>query len=323
MPRTRMAKLLPWIVTPSLVILLIIAWQLFVTISNVNPFVFPPPADVGAAFVTLVTDPATWEEAGITVIEILAGFSIAVVLGIIVGVVLGKLPWLEVSIRPLIVIAQVAPKVAFIPLFVIWFGFGMTSKILLAALLAFFPVMLNVLLGKVPWLERSLRPLIVASQVVPKVALIPLFVIWFGFGMTSKVIMSAMLAFFPIMLNVQLGVRSVEAGQRDVMRSLNASRWATFRHLDLKSTMPYVFAGMEVGIVFAIIGTIVGEYLGGSEGLGYLVVRTLNELNAPALFAVIILLSLLGLALYFIVHGMKRFVIPWHESVYREQDVNQ
>jgi NitT/TauT family transport system permease protein len=135
--------------------------------------------------------------------------------------------------------------------------------------------------------------------------------------------MSAMLAFFPIMLNVQLGVRSVEAGQRDVMRSLGASRWETFRHLDLRSTMPYVFAGMEVGIVFAIIGTIVGEYLGGSEGLGYLVVRTLNELNAPALFAVIILLSALGLALYFVVHGLKRFVIPWHESVYHEQDGNR
>jgi NitT/TauT family transport system permease protein len=258
MPRTRMAKLLPWIVTPSLVILLVIVWQLFVTISDVNPFVFPPPLEVGTAFVTLVTDPATWQEAGITVIEILAGFSIAVVLGIIVGVVLGKLPWLEVSIRPLIVIAQVAPKVAFIPLFVIWFGFGMTSKILLAALLAFFPVMLNVLLG----------------------------------------------------------VRSVERGQHEVMTSLNATRAQTFTQLELRSLQPYLFAGMEVAIVLATIGAIVGEYLGGSEGLGAMVVRAMNSLDAARTFALILLLSLIGLVLYLIVNEAKRFVIPWHESVY-------
>jgi NitT/TauT family transport system permease protein len=181
----------------------------------------------------------------------------------------------------------------------------------------------GVVLGRAEWLERALRPVLVAVQVVPKVAFIPLFVIWFGFGMTSKIIIAAILAFFPIMLNVQLGVRSVDAGQREVMRSLNASKWQTFRHLELKSTMPYVFAGMEVGIVFAIIGTIVGEYLGGSEGLGYMVVRTLNELNAPALFAVIILLSALGLILYFGVNSLKRFFIPWHESVYGQHDANR
>lgn len=260
MPR----KLLPWVTTPLILLAFFLLWDLFVRVYDISELVLPPPLTVLDSLVDVVQDPQTWEHAQVTATETIGGFLIALVSGVAVGV----------------------------------------------------------LLGKIPWLERSLRPLIVASQVVPKVALIPLFVIWFGFGMTSKVIMSAMLAFFPIMLNVQLGVRSVEAGQRDVMRSLNASRWQTFRHLDLKSTMPYVFAGMEVGIVFAIIGTIVGEYLGGSEGLGYLVVRTLNELDAPALFAVIILLSALGLALYFVVHGLKRFVIPWHESVYSQQDVN-
>jgi NitT/TauT family transport system permease protein len=261
MPR----KLLPWVTTPLVLVAFFLLWDLFVRVYDISELVLPPPMTVFDSLVEVVGDPRTWEHAQVTMTETVGGFLIALVSGVAVGV----------------------------------------------------------LLGKVPWLERSLRPLIVASQVVPKVALIPLFVIWFGFGMTSKVIMSAMLAFFPIMLNVQLGVRSVEAGQRDVMRSLGASRWETFRHLDLRSTMPYVFAGMEVGIVFAIIGTIVGEYLGGSEGLGYLVVRTLNELNAPALFAVIILLSALGLALYFVVHGLKRFVIPWHESVYHEQDGNR
>ncbi|PXY22140.1 ABC transporter permease [Prauserella muralis] len=260
----RMGRWLPWISTPLLLAVFFLAWDVFVRVNNMSELVLPRPGTVLASLVDLVQDPETWAHARVTATETIAGFLIALGAGITVGAILGK----------------------------------------------------------VRWMEYSLRPMIVASQVVPKVALIPLFVIWFGFGMTSKIIMSAMLAFFPIMLNVQLGVRSVESGQRDVMRALNASRWHTFRHLELKSTMPYVFAGMEVGIVFAIIGTIVGEYLGGSEGLGYLVVRTLNELNAPALFAVIILLSVLGLLLYFVVNGLKRFFIPWHESVYSQHDVN-
>lgn len=263
--RSKARRMLPWLSTPLILLAFFGAWELFVRVSGISELVLPPPGKVLESLRDVVEDPVTWRHARTTATETVGGFLIALVSGVAVGVVLGK----------------------------------------------------------VPWLELSLRPMIVASQVVPKVALIPLFVIWFGFGMTSKVIMAAMLAFFPIMLNVQLGVRSVENGQREVMRSLNASRWQTFTHLELKSTMPYVFAGMEVGIVFAIIGTIVGEYLGGSEGLGYLVVRTLNELNAPGLFATIILLSVLGLLLYFIVNGLKRFLIPWHESVYGPQDVNR
>ena len=256
--QARTMKMLPWIVTPALVVLIIVVWQVLVSALQVNPFVFPPPGAVGAAFVTLLFDGATWGEVGITVTEIIAGFFIAVVLGVVMGVLLGKLPWLEASIRPLIVIAQVAPKVAFIPLFVIWFGFGLTSKIVLAALLAFFPVMLNVLLG----------------------------------------------------------VRSVERGQREVMRSLNATRAQTFTQLEMRSLQPYLFAGMEVAIVLATIGAIVGEYLGGSVGLGAMVVRAMNSLDAARTFALILLLSLIGLALYLIVNELKRFFIPWHESVY-------
>jgi NitT/TauT family transport system permease protein len=264
MNNDRVRKLLPWVSTPIILLAFFVAWEIFVRVFEVSPLVLPPPMAVLESLTEVVVDPVTWEHAGVTAAETVGGFLIALVTGVAVGVVLGK----------------------------------------------------------VAWIELSLRPLIVASQVVPKVALIPLFVIWFGFGMTSKVIMSAMLAFFPIMLNVQLGVRSVDKGQREVMRSLNASRWQTFTHLELKSTMPYVFAGMEVGIVLAIIGAIVGEYLGGNEGLGYLVVRTLNELDAPALFATIMLLSVLGLVLYFAVNSLKRFVIPWHESVYGQHDVN-
>src|SRR5690606_16896474 len=109
-----------------------------------------------------------------------------------------------------------------------------------------FGVVVGAVLGRVIWLDRALQPLLVTLFVTPKVALVPMFIIAFGFGMTSKVVTAAILAFFPIMLNVMLGVRSVEAGHREVMRSLHASRWQTFRYLDLPSTLPHALAGMEV-----------------------------------------------------------------------------
>ncbi|MGH3328779.1 MAG: ABC transporter permease [Streptomycetales bacterium] len=250
-------KLLPWISTPVLLFLFVILWKLTIAVFDISKFVLPQPEQVLGGMAELVGSRGFVGHLRVTLIETLAGFGIALVLGVGMGAVLGRLRWLE----------------------------------------------------------RALRPLLVASQVVPKIALVPLFIIWFGFGVTSKIIIVAMLAFFPIMLNSMLGVRSVEPGHRDVMRSLNASRWATFWRLEYHSTLPYVFAGMEIGIVFSIIGAIVGEYLGGNQGLGYLIVVSLNALNAEQLFAVIVVLTLLGFSLFLGVIGLKRLFIPWHESV--------
>lgn len=247
----------PWISTIASIVVLVIIWKLVIAVFNVSPFVLPQPEDVAKAFGSLVSESSTWPHVRTTLVESVVGFGIALVGGVVVGAVLGR----------------------------------------------------------VRWLERAMRPVVVASQVIPKVALVPLFVIWFGFGMTSKIIVAAILAFFPIMLNVLLGVRSVEPGHRDVMRSLNASRWDTFWRMELHSTLPYVFTGMEVGIVFAVIGAIVGEYLAGSMGLGYLIVQNLNALNAKQLYAVIALLTLLGFVLFLVIGALKRVLIPWHQSV--------
>lgn len=262
MNRDKLMRLLPWISTPLLLLAIVVIWDLYVRYSGISEYVVPAPGDAWISLVALLREPTTWTvDIWTTLLETLVGFAIAVVTGIAVGAVLGR----------------------------------------------------------VYWLELMLRPIIVALQVVPKVALIPIFVILFGFGVTAKIVTAAILAFFPIMLNVMLGVRSVSAGHREVMRSLGAGRWQTFRHLDFPSTLPYVFAGMEVGIVFALIGAIVGEYLGANEGLGNLVVVSLNALDAPRLFAVIILLAALGSVLYFGVTGLKRLMIPWHESVQQNQ----
>ena len=257
MKRFANSRWLPWISTPIVLLLVVIIWKLIIVVFDVSEFVLPQPEDVLAAVGDVVQSNGFWGHVRTTLIETLVGFGIALVLGVALGAVLGR----------------------------------------------------------IAWLERALRPVIVASQVVPKVALIPLFIVWFGFGMTSKIVIAAMLAFFPIMLNVLLGVRSVDTGQRDVMRSLNAGKWATFWRLEYHSTLPYVFAGMEIGIVFAIIGAVVGEYLGGNQGLGYMIVVSLNALNAEQLFAVILLLTAIGFGLFLAVIGMKRFMIPWHESV--------
>jgi NitT/TauT family transport system permease protein len=138
--------------------------------------------------------------------------------------------------------------------------------------------------------------------------------------MTSKVVLAAILAFFPVMLNALLGVRSVALGQRELMQSLNATRMQTFGQLELRSVLPYLFAGMEVAIVLATTGAIVGEFLGGSSGLGAMVVSAMSSLNAARTFALILLLSLIGLILYVIVNESKRLFIPWHESVYALQE---
>jgi len=258
MDRDKLIRLLPWISTPVLLVVIIGLWKLSTVVFDISRFVLPAPEEVAATLWSLLGQSDVWlVHARITLVETVAGFLIALVTGVLAGAVLGRVFWLELAVRPVVV----------------------------------------------------------ALQVIPKVALIPLFVIWFGFGLTSKIVIAAILAFFPIMLNVMLGVRSVDPGHRDVMRSLDAGRWQTFRCLDFHSTLPYVFAGMEVGIVFALIGAIVGEYLGGNEGLGYMVVVSLNSLDAPQLFAVIVLLAVLGSVLFFAVTGLKRFLIPWHDSV--------
>lgn len=253
----RRSEVLPVVGSAVLIALLLGTWQFAVSVVDVSSFILPAPAAVGRALVDVVTSPGTWVHVRVTLVEVVGGFAVALAAGIATGVVLGR----------------------------------------------------------VPWLERATRPALVAFQVVPKVAFVPVLVIWFGFGPTSKIVMAAILAFLPIALNVLLGVRSVDRGHRDVMRGLGAGRWATFRDLELPTTLPYVFTGAEVAVVFAVIGAVVGEYLGGNAGLGFLVVRSLNALDAPRLFAVIVLLTLIGVVLHAAVATARRLAVPWHDGV--------
>lgn len=248
---------LPWITTPLLVLALLLAWQAYVRLSGISGFVLPAPVEVWDAYTDELGKLTLWRHTAATLYETVAGFVWATVVGLGLGVLIGR-----------------------------W-----------------------------RWLETTLNPFIVATQVVPKVALVPLFVVWFGFGPASKVLLAATLAFFPILTNTVLGVKSVDLGHRDVMVALNAPRWKVFTRLELPSALPYLLTGMEVGVVLAIIGAVVGEYLGGNSGLGYLLIAKMNAYETDALFAVIIHLTLIGFAFYWLMGSARRLLIPWHESV--------
>jgi NitT/TauT family transport system permease protein len=253
----RVTEIPSWLGSLALLVIVLAGWEAYVRAFDISAFLLPPPSIILKAWVTRLATASLWHHTWITASETMLGFAIAVVVGVGLGTVLGK----------------------------------------------------------VPWLERVLNPFIVATQVVPKVALVPLFIVWFGFGMTSKVIIASVLAFFPILVNTILGVKSVDRGHREVLLSLNASTWQSVTQLEFPSALPYILTGMEMGVVLSIIGAVVGEYLGGNQGLGNVAVREMNSYDTTALFAIIIHLSVLGFVFYALLAGSRRLVIPWHESV--------
>ncbi len=246
------------VTTPLIIVLALLYWDFYVRSTGISRFVLPAPSAVGSAFMEQITDPFVWERHIFTTLyEVLWGLFYAIVFGVSLGFAIGK-----------------------------------------SALI-----------------DRILRPFIVATQVIPKVALVPLFILWFGFGSTSKIVIAALLAFFPLMINTAFGVRSVPQSMHDLMHTLRASRWQRFWKAELPHTLAYTLAGLELAVVQATIGAIVGQYLGGDRGLGRYAVDLQNALQVDKLFGAIMMMTIFGFVLYTIVMGTRRFVIPWHDSV--------
>jgi NitT/TauT family transport system permease protein len=156
----------------------------------------------------------------------------------------------------------------------------------------------GVLLGESAALRRLLMPYVVTSQVVPKLALAPLFIVWFGFGMTSTVVITALICFFPLMENTMTGIAQVDARRLELFRMLGATRWQTLRRLKIPAGLPGILAGFRVAVVLALVGAVVGEFIGGSRGLGALIIASQGMMDTPLMFAVLVLITLLGLGLY-------------------------
>jgi len=157
--------------------------------------------------------------------------------------------------------------------------------------------------------EAAAMPLLVSLNMIPKVALGPLFIVWFSYGIFPNMIIAFSLSFFPILLNTVRGFREVEPDLLDLLRSLRSSKWQIFTKIQLPSALPYIFSGMKVGAILAVAGAIVGEFLGSSRGLGYLMLQVQVSLDTAAMFMAVILITLIGVALYGVVLGLERLLI--------------
>lgn len=173
-------------------------------------------------------------------------------------------------------------------------------------------VPLAVLIVYSPFFESTIYPLLVSSQTVPKVAVAPIFLFWFGFGATSKVVVAFLIAFFPVVIATVVGFRSIEPEMIHLARSMGASAIRTFLKIRLPHALPNIFGGLKVAITLAVVGAVVGEFVGADRGLGYVIVLATGALNTRLLFAAIAFLSLLGIVLFFLVNLVERLALPPH-----------
>jgi NitT/TauT family transport system permease protein len=158
--------------------------------------------------------------------------------------------------------------------------------------------MIGILMGESTFLRKLLFPYIIASQAVPKLALAPLFILWFGFGMTSKVVITALVCFFPLLESTVTAIQSSDKQKQELFRMLGATRIQTLIHLKIPAGMPGILAGLRVSVVLAVVGAVVGEFIGGSEGLGALIIASQGMMDTPLMFATLILLTAMGMILY-------------------------
>ena len=160
-------------------------------------------------------------------------------------------------------------------------------------------------------LERSLYPLIVFFQLIPKIAVAPLFIVWFGFGPFPKILLTFLLCFFPTLVASMTGFRALDERVLYLSRSMGANAWQTFRYVRLPSALGHIFGGFKVSVVFASTGAIVAEFVGANSGLGYLLLRATSYLDMPLIFAVLVALSAIGILFSYAVQLLERVCMPW------------
>jgi len=170
---------------------------------------------------------------------------------------------------------------------------------------------LAVLIVYVPFLNRILYPLIVASQTIPKIAIAPLLIVWFGFGLAPKIIVVFLIAFFPVVIASTVGLRSVDENMLHLVRSMGASGLQAFYKVRLVHAVPSIFSGLKIAITLAVVGAIVGEFVGADAGLGYLLLIANGQLDTPLMFAAVVVLSIMGIVLFGIVSAIEQ-ITPGH-----------
>jgi NitT/TauT family transport system permease protein len=248
----RAASLLRSALPTAFLVLCVVAWQVLVVALHVRTFVLPAPTVIVARI--LRSWPIIFPNLLVTLEETLIGFALGAAIGFV-----------------------------------------------LALLIAYSRL-----------LERMLYPLIVASQAVPKIAVAPLFILWFGFGIWPKVVVTALLVFFPVVVTSAEGLMSVDRNLVDLLRSVNATAWQIFLKVRLPHALPQVLSGLKIAIALAVVGAVVGEWVGADKGLGYMIVFANSQLDTTLSFAAITLLVVLGVLLFIAVDVVGRLITPWN-----------
>lgn len=169
------------------------------------------------------------------------------------------------------------------------------------------------------FMESAVYPAIVFLQIVPKIAIAPLFIIWFGFGFMPKLLLVFLLSFFPIVVASIVGFKSVDPDIMDFARTTGAGGWRLFAKIRLPQALPHIFTGLKVGAALSATAAVVAEFVASDKGLGYLLLQYNGQLETPMVFAIVVLLSLIGLAVYYAVELIERLTIPWHVSQQRDE----
>lgn len=252
--RRRLAQRGFYLVPLSLVIAVLI-WHLVATFGSFEAYILPGPVLVWNRFTSALLDGRLLYHIAVTLAEVLAGLALGVVAATTMGYILAK-------------------SQAF---------------------------------------ERLLGPYIVASQSIPIVAIAPLLVIWFGPGILSKVVICALIVFFPVLINTVVGLRSVPSELRDLMRSLQATRWQTFKYLEVPSSLPVFLGGLRIGATLAVIGAVVGEFVGADRGLGFLINIGRGQFDTALVFVAIFTLVGMALTLYGLVVLIEMRLLSWQQ----------
>jgi NitT/TauT family transport system permease protein len=231
----------------------IFLWWLYVWMTGVNALVLPTPYQVWLSLVANTANGMLLDHMWVTLVEVLLGF----ILGSFIGIALGTITAQSELMRTI------------------------------------------------------LNPYILASQAMPKLALAPIMVIWLGFGITPKVVITALVCFFPLLENTIIGLTSANPHQIELFQAMTASRWQTFLKLRVPTALPVIFAGLRVAITLAVVGAVVGEYVGANRGLGALIISTQGSFDTPLMFAVFIYLTAMGIILYKIMELLEQTFFSW------------
>ncbi|MCC7487462.1 MAG: ABC transporter permease [Burkholderiales bacterium] len=242
-----------WVCVPLTLVLIFGGWEWYVVAREVSPLILPAPSKIVAALYQGIRSGVLIDGSLVTLWEIVLGY-------------------------------------------------------LLSAACAF---VLGTLVSQFRLIEATVYPYVVALQTLPKIAIAPLILVWVGLGIESKVIVAALVSFFPMLVNTIVGLKSASADKLELMHALSASRAKTFFLVKLPEALPYMFAGLQIGIVLAVLGAIVGEFVGAKAGLGYLIMQMNYNLDVAGMFAVLVILGVMGIVLNLLISYVRRRVIFW------------